>query len=173
MAATTRTRRVSAVFRGREAAERAYQALCDRGYSRDRINLAMSDETRKDFEAGDLDKGNLALEGAGAGGAIGTIAGGLIGAIAAIGTNLIIPGLGLVVAGPLAAGLAGAGAGALTGGLIGAMIGWGIPEEHAPEYERGIKEGGVVMVVEPDTIEEADAIERDWRNGGAARVDRF
>ena len=34
---------------------------------------------------------------------------------------MIFPGLGLVVAGPLAAGLAGAGAGAATAGFIGAF----------------------------------------------------
>ena len=37
------------------------------------------------------------------------------GIIAAIGTTLVIPGLGLVIAGPIAAGLAGAGAGSITG----------------------------------------------------------
>src|SRR5437879_5713335 len=48
-------------------------------------------------------------------------------------TSIAIPGLGVIIAGPLAAGLAGAGAGALTGGLVGAFVGWGIPEEHAKQ----------------------------------------
>ena len=50
-------------------------------------------------------------------------------AVAAVGTTLLIPGLGIVVAGPLAAVIAGAGAGAATGGLIRALVGWNIPEE--------------------------------------------
>ena len=43
-------------------------------------------------------------------------------AVAAAGTSLAIPGLGVVIAGPLAAALAGAGAGAATGGLLGAQV---------------------------------------------------
>mgnify|MGYP003381339126 CR=1 FL=1 len=46
---------------------------------------------------------------------------------------------GIVLAGPIAAGLAGAGAGGITGGLIGALIGSGIPEERAKVYESGVK----------------------------------
>ena len=56
-------------------------------------------------------------------------------AIAAIGTSLVIPGLGLVVAGPLAAALAGAGAGGTAGGLIGALVGHGMPEDRTKKYE--------------------------------------
>ena len=59
------------------------------------------------------------------------------------------------MAGPLAAGLAGAGAGGLTGGLIGALVGSGIPDEHAKEYEAGIKQGGIVMGVQPRNEEDA------------------
>ncbi len=100
------------MFRDRDTADRAYQAALDRGYRHEDVNVAMSDATRKAY--GDVgvaadDTGNKAMEAAGTGGAIGSITGGLIGAIAAIGTNLVLPGLGLVIAGPLAAGLAGAG----------------------------------------------------------------
>ena len=55
----------------------------------------------------------------------------------AVGSTIAVPGLGLVVAGPIAAALAGAGAGAAAGGLIGAMVGAGIPEDRgAKEYKR-------------------------------------
>jgi hypothetical protein len=89
--------------------------------------------------------------------------GAIIGGIAAIGTNVLIPGLGLVVWGPIAAALAGAGAGGLTGGLVGALIGWGIPEEHAAEYEKGIREGGTVLGVTPRTDDDATYFENEWR----------
>jgi hypothetical protein len=143
MSTTTRTM-VSALFKDRASADAAYQAALDRGYTQDNITTVMTSEAReRHYPEGKVgaDEGNKALEGSGVGGAIGTVTGGLIGAIAAIGTNLILPGLGLIVAGPLAAGLAGAGAGGLTGGLVGALVGWGIPEEHAKEYESGVKEG--------------------------------
>jgi hypothetical protein len=88
----------------------------------------------------------------------------VIGGIAAIGTNVLLPGLGLVVAGPLAAALAGAGAGGLTGGLVGALIGSGIPEDRAREYEEGIRNGGIVMGVRPRSDEDAQYFENEWRN---------
>ncbi len=166
---------LTAMFRDRESAERAYNSLINKGYSQDEISVMMSDETRtREFEKSDKDSslGNKAMEGAGAGSAIGGTAGAIIGAIAAIGTAVAIPGLGLVVAGPLAAGLAGAGAGGLTGGIIGALIGSGIPEEHAREYESGIKEGGIVLGVHPRSTEDAQYLEREWENSRAEVIHR-
>jgi uncharacterized protein YjbJ (UPF0337 family) len=119
---------LTGTFRDRESAERAYGSLTNRGYRSDDINLLMSDETRKKhFDDKDTELGSKAAEGAGVGGGIGGVAGGILGAILALGTNAIVPGLGIVVAGPLLAGLAGAGAGGAVGGLIGALVGAGIP----------------------------------------------
>ena len=156
---------LTGIFRDKDSTEGAYRSLRDRGYSDDEINVMMSDETRdKYFSSGDTElEGNKALEGTGAGAAIGGTLGAIIGGIAAIGTNVLIPGLGLVVWGPIAAGLAGAGAGGLTGGLVGALIGWGIPEDRAREYETGIREGGTVLGVTPRTDEDADYFENDWK----------
>ncbi len=160
-------RMLTGMFRDRESAERAYNSLHQRGYTQDEINLIMSEETRNKHFKNDehkTDLGNKALEGAGTGSAIGGTAGAVIGAIAAIGTSVAIPGLGLLVAGPLAAALAGAGAGGLTGGLIGALIGSGIPEDRAKEYESGVKNGGIVMGVNPRTPEDAEYFENEWKN---------
>ena len=156
---------LTGMFRDRESTEGAYKSLRDRGYTDDEINVMMSDETRdKYYSDGDtaLDD-NKALEGLGTGSAIGGTLGAIIGGIAAIGTNVILPGLGLVVWGPIAAALAGAGAGGLTGGLVGALIGWGIPEERAQAYETGIREGGTVLGVNPRTDEDAEFFENEWR----------
>lgn len=162
---------LTGLFNDRDDAEKAYSSLRDRGYTDDDINVMMSDKTRDtwygddyDNEAVETELGSKALEGAGAGSAIGGTLGAIIGGIAAIGTNLILPGIGLVVAGPLAAALAGAGAGGLTGGLVGALIGSGIPEERAKLYEEGIKNGGVVFGVNPRTPEDADYFESEWKN---------
>lgn len=153
------------LYRDRESAELAYDSLRERGYNQDDINLIMSDDTRKKhFEHShtDTELGNKALEGAGTGSAIGGTAGAIIGAIAAIGTSVALPGLGLLVAGPLVAGLAGAGAGGLTGGLVGALVGSGIPEDRAKEYESGIKDGGIVLGVNPRNQEDADYFDKEW-----------
>lgn len=156
---------VTSVFNDRESAEQAYKALEARGYGKDDINVIMSDDTRKKYfmeEKAETDLGNKALEGAGAGSLIGGTLGAIVGAVAAIGTSLLIPGLGVIIAGPLAAGLAGAGAGGAAGGLLGALIGSGIPEEHAKKYEKAIKDGSIVMTVRPRTDEDAEHIEREW-----------
>lgn len=166
---------ITGLFRDRESAERAYGSLQGRGYGQDDVNLVMSDETRQRHFAVDdrpTELGSKALEGAGTGGVIGGAVGATLGAIAAIGTTLALPGLGLLIAGPIAAGLAGAGAGGATGTLIGALIGAGIPEETVKRYEQGLKEGGIVMGVNPRTAEDAEYFENDWRKNRGEDVYR-
>lgn len=161
------------LFRDRNSAEQAYHALSSRGYSKDDVNVLMSDETR-DSHFGDntahTELGDKAMEGAGVGSAIGGTAGAIIGAIAAIGTSVALPGLGLIIAGPLAAALAGAGAGGLTGGLVGALVGSGIPEEHAAAYESGIKNGGILVGVKPRNAEDARYFEEEFRRHSGDNV---
>ena len=163
---------LTGLFRDRDSAERAYQGLSDRGYTHDDINVVMSDETRKrhfsDGTATEL--GNKAAEGAGIGGAVGGTLGAVIAAITATGASLVIPGVGLVVAGPLAAAAAGAGAGAATGGLLGALVGWGIPEERVKHYESGLKEGGILMGVKPRSAEDAAYLSQHWRSSNGEHI---
>lgn len=167
-------RMVTGLFRDRESAERAYGSLSERGYGKDDVNLMMSDDTRNKYFADDDDSelGTKAWEGAGKGAAIGGGVGATLAAIAAIGTTLALPGLGLLIAGPIAAGLAGAGAGAATGGLVGALIGHGIPEEQARHYDKGLREGGIVMGVQPRNDEDADYFEKNWRENRGESVYR-
>ncbi len=170
-----RGRMVTGLFRDRESAEKAYGSLSSRGYNKDEVNVLMSDETRKTHfgeGTGDTDLGDKALEGAGVGSAIGGTVGAVLAAIAAIGTSVALPGLGLIVAGPLAAALAGAGAGGLTGGLVGALVGSGIPEERAREYEEGVKNGGIVMGVPARSDEDADYFENEFRTHRGENVYR-
>jgi hypothetical protein len=166
-------RMLTGLFRDRDSAERAYSSLNDRGYTKDDVNLLMSDDTRKKYFADDdTELGTKAWEGAGKGAAIGGGVGATLAAIAAIGTTLALPGIGLLIAGPIAAALAGGGAGALTGGVVGALVGAGIPEEHAKHYEQGIKDGGIVMGVNPRTTEDAEYFENDWRTNKAESLYR-
>ena len=165
---------VTGLFTDRDRAERGYQALTARGYDAKDINMVMSDDTRKKyFASGDqTELGTKAAKGAGVGGAIGGTVGAIAAAIAAVGTAIAIPGLGLVVAGPLAAALAGAGAGGAAGGLVGALIGAGIPEERVKHYEQGIKDGGILMGVRPRSDEDAGYFESEWSKAGGAHVYR-
>jgi uncharacterized protein YjbJ (UPF0337 family) len=169
---------VTGLYRTPEDATRAYEGLTARhGYKADEVDVLMSDETRtRHFgEAApgqELKTGTKAAEGLGKGGAIGGGVGAALAAVFAVGASVAIPGLGVVVAGPIAAALAGAGAGAAAGGLIGALIGAGIPEERAAEYERGIKEGGIVVGTRARDDMHAAQLERDLGDFGGTSIRR-
>ena len=115
---------MTAIYDSRDKAETAHNALLSHGFSKDDVNLVMTDETRKqNFDHNDADDSALtdkAMEGAG---------GGTLGAVAAA--------------------VSGVGVGGLAGGLIGALVGSGIPEETAKSYESGLKIGGIVIGVHP------------------------
>lgn len=168
------SRMVTGVFRDRESAEAAYAEATRRGYSNKDIDLVMSEDTRKrhfaDGSGIETELGNKAAEGAGIGAGIGGTIGAITAALAAVGTSLALPGLGLVVAGPLAAAAAGAGVGAASGGLIGALVGWNMPEERVKEYEDSVREGGILMGVR--TRDEADAagLHDHWTNSRGEKV---
>src|SRR4029078_925785 len=121
------------------------------------ISVLMSNETRsKEFG---IEPGSKAAAGASVGGAGGGPVGAVLAAIAAVGTSIALPGLGLVIAGPAAAALAGLGAGAVTGGIVGALIGAGIPEHRAKVYEAGLRSGGILVGVQARSDKDADEIE--------------
>lgn len=167
---------VTGLFRDRDSAELAYRSASEQGYDQRDVAVMMSDETRQRHFADGLgdgratELGNRAAEGAGVGGAIGGSVGAIAAAVAAIGTTLAIPGLGLVIAGPLAAALAGAGAGAAAGGIVGALIGWGIPEERVRQYEQGIREGGILMGVRARSDDDATRLRDAWQTHRAENL---
>ena len=166
---------LTGLFPDRDSAERGYTSLAERGYSKDDVNVVMSEDTRqKHFTSAgtETELGTKAAEAAGVGGAIGGTVGAVVAAIAAIGTTLAIPGLGLVIAGPLAAAIAGAGAGAATGGLVGALVGWNMPEERVKRYDEGIRKGGILMGVRPRNDEDAAHLEGAWKTNQAQDVYR-
>ncbi|TWI61504.1 hypothetical protein IP91_04584 [Pseudoduganella lurida] len=168
------TRLVTGLFADRASAERAYHHATERGYTKDDINVLMSDDTRKRYFTGDdtieTELGTKAAEGAGIGAGVGGAIGAALAAVAAVGTSLVLPGLGIVIAGPLAAAVAGAGAGGITGGLLGALIGAGIPEERVKHYEEGLKQGGIVMGVNARSDEDAAHLESGWKDNAGQHV---
>ena len=143
------------MYYDRQPAEAAVERLHAMGYDRDEISVAMEDKTReKAFAAIVNAKGSEGVAtGATVGGILGVIVAGLgatgsIAAVAATG-GAAIP----LVAGPLASALAGLGAGALGGGIVGGLIGVGIGEKRAKEYEKGFREGGILVAVRPKSKE--------------------
>jgi len=163
---------LTGLFRDRDSAERAYGSLVNRGYDRDDVSLLMSDETRKrhfgDSEARRSDLGTKAAEGAG----VGAVAGGGLGALLAglAAAGIAVPGLPIIAMGALAAALTGGLTGGAVGALVGGLIGYGIPEDRARLYDRGIREGGIVMGVTPRSPQDAEYFEREWMTCGGEQI---
>jgi hypothetical protein len=149
----------------------------NRGYKQDDVNLVMSDETRKRHfsdhpDSAQTELGTKVGAGAGIGAGVGGTLGAIAAAVAAVGTSIALPGLGLVIAGPVVAALAGAGAGGAAGMLVGALIGWNIPEERVKEYESGIRECGILMGVRPRNDDDANHLEDNWRQAKGSGIHR-
>lgn len=154
------------VFHDHNEAEGAYNDILNRNYNKDEINVLMSQETRdRYFGNSVIPDSNLAneTEAAGVGSVLGGAIGGIAAAVLAVGSVFTLPGLGIMIAGPIATGLAGAGVGSIVGGLTGALIGSGVSEELAGEYERAINNGSIVIMVNTHSAEDYQYFENRWK----------
>jgi len=150
-------RMVAGVFDDRADAEQALRALKDAEFPPDQISVVMLQTPRPEVEEHhklhvDETTGILA------GGALGGLAGWLIGA-----TAVAVPGLGaLLAAGALVGAVGGAGIGAATGGLIGHLVDAGLSHEEAGYYHERIRHGAALVTVRADAgrADEAHAIMR-------------
>jgi hypothetical protein len=165
-------RALTALFKNRDDADSAYEWLLKNGYNSSDIHLLMSEETRQKYHYTEATEPEATEEetivGLEAGVAVGGGLGAALGIVAAVGAAVIIPGIGLAVAGPLAALLAGAGG--LMGGALGALYGSSVPEEEAHELEHKIREGSILISVFPLSDKEAELIESGWRERGGEIV---
>jgi hypothetical protein len=162
---------MTGMFRDRTSAEQAYGCLTNRGYGKNDVSLLMSEETRNRHfprQAERTELGTKAAEGA----SIGAVAGGGIGALLAglAASGIAVPGLPIIAMGAFAASLIGGGTGGAIGALVGGLIGHGIPEERARMYERGIREGGIVMGVTPRSRQDAEYFEHEWGACGGEMI---
>jgi hypothetical protein len=165
---------VTGLFKDAKSAERAYQACVECGYDIGEVNVVVSEDKRKELLSDTSETAALLASSKAEGGELGGPEGGrvsiLITIFAAVGAALALPALGMVVAGPIAAALAGAGAAGLAGGLIGALGNWGIPQERVSHYETGIRDGGILMMVEARSDEDARKLEHEWKAIGGRDV---
>ena len=139
---------VTGLVKDKHSVEETYRLTSQTGNSDNEIIVVMSEDTKEKYYGKDttlkIEVGSKVSEGAAMGGVLGSAAGATLAAIADIGSILTFPGLGIVLAGPLAAAITGAGAGGVTAGLVGALIGWGLPEDRLKGYEHEDKTGEVV-----------------------------
>ena len=100
MPAAAKHKMVTAVFRDRFKAHSAYDWLLDQGHMPKEINLLMAESTKRKYYSDEAraETSSHAMEGMAAGGAVGTAVGATAAAIAAIGTSLVVPGMGLSLA---------------------------------------------------------------------------
>lgn len=149
------TKTITSIFKTRRATEEALYQLELIGITQDKIGLIVSDETRgKIFNLENHTKSDLGLA---TGATFGGIIGGILAMIAGAGT-IVIPGLSLVIAGEIVAGLAGLGAGATLGGLIGGLIGLGVPEHEAKLYHEKFHAGHIMLAIEAANHQEEKQI---------------
>ncbi|MBD2307721.1 signal transduction histidine kinase LytS [Chroococcidiopsis sp. FACHB-1243] len=160
---TQQYKRAVGVFRSREQAEDALNALRNSGFSMNRVSVLAKDTSRNEEIAGvDVqnrnefrdsnraeDRGdNESQEGAGVGAVTGTALGGIGGLLVGL-EALVIPGVGPFLAGgTIATTLAGAGIGAAAGAIVGALTGLGIPEEDAKAYNEQVSQGDYLVMLE-------------------------
>ncbi|MDX2149801.1 MAG: DUF3341 domain-containing protein [Bryobacteraceae bacterium] len=159
---------VYGIFPDRVSLSTAIDALRQAGFRDTDISVLMADNVgNKDFGH---EKETKAPEGALAGAGAGSIIGGTLGVLAALGA-LAIPGVGpLIAAGPIVAALTGIGAGGIVGGLAGGLIGAGIPEYVAKRYEGRIRSGGVLCSVHCDDADWVGRAKRIMNDTGAEDV---
>jgi hypothetical protein len=175
------TNTVIGLFRNRREAECAFDAALARGHDPAHINLVLTDATRtRSFPAnrpsdsalaekvaqGAHDESGAGILGGPVGGTVGTIAP----VVAVVAAATLIPGLGLVLAGPAAAAVAAAGAVALAGGLLGLLTDWGIPKDVIERYDAVVHDGGIVIGVNSRSASDAAELAQSWRGCGAAHV---
>lgn len=181
-AATNTSTVLTALFSDMTQAERAYRAAIELGYDASEVNVLMSEQTREKYLATARSSAPLAQKaaepapeasksaaklGGPAGGTMGTIAP----AIAAVGAALLLPGLGLAVAGPLAIALTAAGTVGIATGFIGALTNWGIPKDRAEQYQHSVSRGGVVIGVTAKSGADTHELARRWREAGGDVLD--
>ncbi|MFT9850550.1 general stress protein [Aneurinibacillus sp. REN35] len=133
------------VFHTRDNATKVVEALKVMGYRPEDISVIVKD--RSEIRSIEKAAGTKVNEGLATGAVTGGMLGGLTGLLVGIGA-LTIPGIGpIVAAGPIATTLGGAALGASALGLMGALIGMGIPENEARDYEKHVKNGDILVLV--------------------------
>ena len=157
---------ISALFNDYHKAEDAIEEAIELGYSEKEINIVMSDETKKKYalheDKIEGEPSDMTVRGAGVGGSVGVTTGALIGALIAVGSIFALPGVGLLISGPLAIALAGAGAGGIAGGLVGALIMNGISEASAHEWATEITKGGILISLKLHNEGDYDILKNKW-----------
>jgi phage tail tape-measure protein len=158
---------VSATFQNRIAAERAITEIERTGIQESQISVIMSEAGRSMHFV--TEKSSKVDEGAAAGAGVGGLIGAIAGSVLSAGV-IAVPGLNLIATGAIVSSLAGLGAGGLLGGVVGGLVGAGIPEYEAKKYEAHLRDGDVLVVVNPATEEQAESVRYIFQHNDAQDI---
>jgi len=174
---------VTGLFKDKDSAELAFQAVVDLGYDKSDIDVVMSDKVRQRYVRPHMARaghpGTTDLEEAAAadtndsanktwGGPVGGTVGTLAPVVAAVGV-LLIPGFGMA-AGPIAVALAASAATGAAIGLMAMLMNWGIPDSRVKQYEAGLRAGGILLGVKARCDADALQIRQHWQESGGEHV---
>jgi hypothetical protein len=164
---------VTGVFKSRDNAENAVNALKSLGIPEKRIGIVRPDSSPERLEAGvpvtdSEDPGMGKAMGATVGGAMGAATGATAGLAVA---SLAIPGVGPLIAfgmvGAALLGVVGAAAGSAVGDTVEEELGEGIPHEDVYLYEDVLRHGHSVLIAYAEEGEQADKAAEVMHNAGA------
>jgi hypothetical protein len=159
---------VSAVFFTKDDVEKVYQGLLRLGHTEDNISLLMSDETLNkhanppnNSNVSDPDTRDAPQDEPKAG-----VKEMIASAIISFTSMISLPGLGISISRKLT----GSSPDTAIERSIGSIIATKIPGEHCETYETGLKEGGIIISVDPKNRAERDAIIREFRSNNGQDI---
>jgi hypothetical protein len=152
---------VSGVFFSKKDADAAYNSLLRRGHTPDDISVLMSDETLNKHQNPD-ETGSTAI--AEPESALSRAASAFTGVLISITSMISLPGLGISISNALQKKLYGNTDPSAEPEGSKVMQSSGIPDTHTDAYGGHMKEGGIIISVDPRNKEEKKAIIKDFRD---------
>lgn len=149
---------LTGLFRDKQSAEGAYQAAVRCGFKPEEINIIMSKETCKKLYDADLTKLQSSTRGVEGSSIKSTNEKGILGALSAVQGKSFGTNSNFVIAGPVLSKFKGE----LTGGFLENLVNLGFPETIAKDYEKSIKDGGILIGVHRNTL--SKDLESNWKN---------
>jgi len=150
-------------------ADRCVMRLQEEGIARSEISMLVSDDASKRHLA--ITQRSKAPEGAAGGAAIGGALGALAAGLTAV-AGIAIPGIGVLLVGPIIAALAGAGAGGALGGITGGLVGLGFSETEAKMVEDAVRKGNIAVAVTDESGERGKVIRGVFESTRALNIAR-
>ncbi|MCF0057066.1 hypothetical protein [Dyadobacter sp. CY356] len=165
---------VSGVFFTKKDADMAYHALLKLGHTDDDISVLMSDETLNKYERPHRDDAEefvtseeqILDNNAHKERPKGIIASALI----SITSMISIPGLGIAISNTLLKKIYNLTSEDTSEKTVGGILGASVPEEHMDSYGDRMKEGGIIISVDPKNAQEKKAIVMNFRENNGKDI---